>query len=175
MARLSHPVAVQQWAGHAQQSAPGFPLAEEGGREAVLSVYQALPHLHPNIWRKAPLAQGQPHLSADVCSATLEITAVSMSSADFCFIYGNSKCLFRLSSTPVTNFHSLKGIECKVKWMYVSLHTHTSEIGKLQSNLDPANFNFSQSHLNIHEIGVHTQNDVTCNTYKNTFLIGVQS
>lgn len=75
-ARLSHPAAVQQRAGHAQQGPPGLPVTEEGRRATVFSVHQTHPHLYPNIWRKASLAQGRPHLFTNIYPSTLELITI---------------------------------------------------------------------------------------------------
>lgn len=55
--RVPHPSAdVGEGENHA--GAPGVPLAEEGGRAAVLPLLQAPDHLHPGLRRKAAPHQG---------------------------------------------------------------------------------------------------------------------
>lgn len=55
--RVPHPSAdVGEGENHA--GAPGVPLAEEGGRAAVLPLLQAPDHLHPGLGRKAAPHQG---------------------------------------------------------------------------------------------------------------------
>lgn len=59
--RVSYPGADER-EGQDHPWATGLSVAEEGGGEAVLSLFQASNHLHQGFWRKASPHQGGPPL-----------------------------------------------------------------------------------------------------------------